>query len=125
MSSWLTILQIMMAADEVGIPAPLLYSICHTETRIRNVVNKYDGGSPSYGYCQVKLRTARQFFPKWAAKDLMSPYKNFLVAASYLKYQEERFKTTLKAISSYNAGRPITGNKKYVGKVLAQLAKFE
>lgn len=111
----------MFAADEVGIKQELLYSICHTETKIQNVINKYDGGSPSYGICQVKLRTAKQFFPWMTAKHLMNPYYNALAAATYLKYQIKRFGTPLRGISAYNAGRPIKYNKKYINKVLTSM----
>jgi hypothetical protein len=121
--SWILLLKMMLAADTVGISAGLLYSVCHTETRIRNVISKHDGGSPSYGYCQVKLGTAKQFLPDMTAKKLMEPYYNFLAAATYLKHQATRFGSN-RAISAYNAGRPIKGNKKYVKKVLTKLEEF-
>lgn len=121
---WLNLLSLMIASGEVGVPISLLYSVCHTETRIRNVINHFDGGSKSYGMCQVKLGTARQFFPGITAAELMNPYKNALVAATYLKYQGKRFGSMFKGISAYNAGRPIKGNKKYVNKVLASMKEF-
>ena len=122
--TWFNLINIMIAAENVGISSSLLFSLCHTETRIRNVINHKDGGSPSYGLCQVKLRTAKQFFPNITAKDLMEPYKNAFVAGTYLKHQSERFKSMYKGISAYNAGRPIKGNKKYVNKVLDTLGGF-
>lgn len=118
---WLNLLNIFVASNTVGVDPALMYSLCHTETRIRNVINKYDGGSPSYGICQVKLNTARQFFSWIESKHLMNVYVNTFVAATYLKYQSERFKSPLKGISAYNAGRPIKSNVKYVNKVLNTL----
>lgn len=121
---WLILAKIYIAANTFNIDPTLLYSVCHTETKIRNVVNKHDGGSPSYGLCQVKLKTAQQFYPWLKAKDLMDEYTNVMVAATYLKWQSDRFKCPIKGISAYNAGRPIKGNKKYVNKVLSTMREI-
>ena len=48
-------------AKLVGISPALLWSLCMTETRLQNVINEFDGGSPSYGVCQVKVATAQMF----------------------------------------------------------------
>lgn len=91
--------------------------ICSTESDMRNVINHNDGGSPSYGVCQIKLRTARQFSPKITIKELMIPSTNILMAKTIYEWQVSRYKTERCAISAYNAGRCITGNHKYVKKV--------
>ncbi len=122
---WIHLIKILVAAEKVGISGTLLFSLCHVETTILNKIHHHDGGSKSYGICQVKLRTARQFLPGITEAEMMDPYYNALAAAYYLKYQTLRFKDLKKGISAYNAGRPIKSNKKYVKSVLAMFASFD
>lgn len=105
----------------------LMYSICWVESNHRNVNNPDDGGSPSYGYCQIKLKTANWMKekygipgPKLTPADLNTAEINIFYASLYMKYQLNRYKGDLNcAISAYNAGRCISGNQNtYVKKVL-------
>jgi len=108
----------------------LLNSICWVETKHKNVVNKGDGNSDSFGICQVKLSTANWMRKVYNisgkplnSKDLMQMHTNALYAGLYVKYQLDRYPDDLKcAISAYNAGKCVSSNKKtYVRKVLNKL----
>ena len=132
------ILLINTVAKTVGVSPALLVAICMTETNLRNVHVMNDGGSPSYGVCQVKLETA-QFMGKvfkkkkvqaYTSEDMKKVEKNLKVAALYVKYQINRYDGDLcKAVAAYNAGsfressryegRPF--NWKYVEKVRSNL----
>ena len=109
----------------------IMSAICWVESNHRNVINKDDGGSPSYGICQIKLSTANWMHFKHklgdkelTAEDLMKPEVNILYASLYLKYQLNRYDTLRCAISAYNAGRCIKSNQKtYVKKVLKRMKK--
>ena len=95
-------------------------AICLAETNLRNVVNHKDGGSPSYGICQIKEGTAAWMDPQTSKKRLMDHNINLKVAARYFEYQMSKYGSERKAISAYNAGRAITGNAAYVRRVLRQ-----
>lgn len=111
----------------------LLESICYVETNIRNVDNMTDGGSPSYGVCQIKLETAnwmKEYYrlpgEPLIESDLRVPEINIFYSGLYLKYNVKRYKGDLKcAISAYNAGRCVTFNSKYVNKVLRRKAELD
>lgn len=107
-----------MAGLATGVDPALLSSLCFVESNHK--VNAYvhqDGGSPSYGVCQIKLGTARALGYSGQAKGLMDQKTNAFYAASYLAKQKKKHGTWDRAISAYNAGRPIKGNKHYVNKV--------
>lgn len=113
-------------AGSVGVCAAMLYSICSVESSGKNVLRHNDGGSPSYGICQVKLNTARLFNPDTTTEMLMTPEENILYAALYLKKQQARYPHSADCVvASYNAGkckRDTNGkikNKDYVKKVKA------
>lgn len=94
----------------------LLLAICSSETDLTNVTVYHDGGSPSYGVCQVKYKTAHMLGFKGKAADLVDPRVNAQWAASYLKYQLDRYSGDwCKATAAYNAGT-YTESKKAVGK---------
>lgn len=114
------IFSIILSSHLVGVDPKLMLGLCHTETNWRNVHNMQDGGSPSYGICQVKHRTAKWFFPSIMSENLKNVLVNSFVAAAYLKYQIDRYKSVRKGISAYNGGRYIKFNKKYVNKVLSK-----
>lgn len=107
----------------------IVLSICWVESKHKNVINKHDGGSPSYGICQVKLDTAN-WMKEYnripgkpiTSKDLMNPDVNVYYAERYLRYQLKVYKNDINcAISAYNAGSCIKGNQKnYVKNVLAK-----
>lgn len=106
-----------------GIDPGMLISVCTVETNLRNVTNHYDGNSPSYGVCQVKLSTARLFRPKISVRELMKPEVNADIAAKYLKWQLARYDGDFSCtVAAYNAGscNKKSGsirNIKYVNKV--------
>lgn len=121
---------ITLAAKKVGISVSLLQAICMAESGLNNIHNYNDGHSHSWGLCQVKTETARWMgkvtehkdLIAYADKDLKDHYKNAFAAAVYIKYQLKRYnENTCKAISGYNAGKYISGNKDYVKKVLSHL----
>ena len=100
-----------------------VYAICSTESDFRNVVNHDDGGSASYGICQIKAKTASWMTKKYGqnyTSDLMNRKENFNVALMYYVYQLRRYNGDERcAISAYNAGRCIKSNQNtYVSKVL-------
>lgn len=93
-----------------------------TETNLTNVVNHDDGGSPSYGVCQVKLNTARMFDDLATEESLLNPHYNIRIAAEYLLWQSRRYKARECVIAAYNAGRCKINekgilNRSYVRKV--------
>lgn len=117
----------MLAAKKIGISGALLLAICTNETGLKNMVSPNDGGSHSYGVCQVKKATAKMMGYEVTGNDLMRPEVNAEVAAHYLKYQIDRYDNDLmKSIGAYNAGRYheskiVPGkprNLKYVKRVL-------
>jgi soluble lytic murein transglycosylase-like protein len=99
-------LMIIAAAKLVKVSPQLLLAICVTESNLKNVVVPHDGGSPTYGICQVKLDTAKMLGYTGNAKGLMDPKTNIKFAALYLKYQKDRYQYDwCKATAAYNAGR--------------------
>lgn len=111
------------ASDFQNIPKPVLRSLCFAESSFNPAPPlKDDGGSPSHGLCQVKLRTARHMGFKGKALNLKDPTINAQIAAKYLRYQLDRYKGNwLKAISAYNAGSAIPNNQDYVNKVVSKV----
>lgn len=110
----------LAASQAFNLPPGLLASVCYVETR-HNVkaITINDGGSPSYGVCQIKLETARNLGYRGSERSLQtSQSTNTYFAAKYLRYQMDRYGGNVwRAISAYNAGRYIVGNKEYVEKV--------
>lgn len=103
----------------------LLPAICSAESDFRNIINKDDGGSPSYGICQIKLSTAQMMMP-WVTSDmLMDRQINGFAAALYIEWQSKRYDKLECIISSYNAGRCIKSNQDtYVKKVKKRMKKY-
>lgn len=97
---------ILLAAKKIAVSGALLLAICTHETGLKNTMVHHDGGSPSYGICQVKKDTAKMMGYNVNGNDLMKPEVNAKVAASYLKYQLDRYDNNMcMATASYNAGR--------------------
>ena len=116
-----------VASDLVGVPEDLLLSICWVESKhTLKAHNPRDGKSASYGVCQVKMNTAKFMASEGKYSHLVidshtlsDPQTNVVFAALYLRWQLKRYKwDERKAISAYNAGRAIKGNKRYVSEVL-------
>lgn len=110
----------------LNIPFGLLSALCMVESNHQNVMVPHDGGSPSYGICQMKLATAKFFRRDATAKDLMKPAVNAKLAGLYLRKQFERYGNWCHAVAAYNAGRlnlhasGLPRNVRYVRKVEAE-----
>lgn len=110
-----------------GLPPGLLSALCYVESNHKvHVVSIRDGGSASYGVCQVKLGTARGLGFKGTSEELRNPEVNIHYAGMYLKRQLNRYDGVVPhAIAAYNAGslnlndKGQIRNKKYVNKVFA------
>lgn len=101
-----TISIILSAAKLVGVSGNLLLAICAHESLgfTQNYVAK-DKGTPSYGSCQIKKKTAEFLGYKGDPNKLNNIEINSYWAARYLKYQQNRYGTNwIKLTSSYNAG---------------------
>lgn len=108
------------AAVSNGIDYRVIAAICEVESNHNTKIKRiWDGGSYSYGICQVKLNTARAMGFKGKEMELSIPETNIEYAAKYLAYQLKRYKGDYKkAIVSYNKGS--YSNEKpnsYQGKV--------
>lgn len=119
-------MQVYLGATLANVNPYLMLAVCSAESDFRNVINKYDGGSPSYGVCQIKYGTAKMMGYKGSAGGLMDPVDNAYYASRYVAYQYRRYNKDLAcAISAYNAGRCIKSNQKtYVKRVMDRLLKF-
>lgn len=123
---------ILAAAKAAKVSGSLLLAICMHETGLKNVIVNQDGGSPTYGMCQVKYATAQGLGYQGNPEDLLKPEINAKFAALYLKKQLDRYDGDVhKAIAAYNAGRFNESSKfpgkprnlKYLNKVLEIYAK--
>lgn len=110
---------IALAAAINNVDPALLKGLCFKESSHNpSAYVKNDGGSPSIGLCQIKAKTARQMGFKGLTIELFDPFVNANYAAKYLVYQYKRYHSWKKAVSAFNAGRAITGNKRYVKDVM-------
>ena len=83
-------LMITLAALNAGLSADLFERVCWVESRHRNVITHNDGGSPSYGPCQIKLVAARTIDPRITRQALTKPHVSTRLAALYLARQIRR-----------------------------------
>jgi len=108
-----------LASLVTGVDPALLSSLCFVESHHNiHALAAQDGGSPSYGICQVKLRTARALGYVGRAAGLMDLETNALYASMYLATQKKRFGSWERAVSAFNAGHPIKSNRQYVRRVM-------
>lgn len=121
---------ILAAAKKAKVSGSILLALCTHESGLKNVFVPHDGGSPTYGICQVKYGTAQMLGFDGAPEDLLKPHINANFAAKYLKYQLDRYDGSYcKALSAYNAGQYTESKKlpghprnlKYVKKIQAKL----
>ena len=120
-------------SQQLDLPPKLLESICIVESDLRtHVININDGGigNSSFGICQISFNTAKFLGIRLNAECsgkvsglskciLLEPRFNIYLAGFYLRKQLNRYRGNLsKAVSAYNAGSSISGNLKYVRKVL-------
>lgn len=108
---------ILAAAKAAKIAGALLLAVCTHETGLTNVVVLKDGGSPSYGVCQLKLDTARMFGYKGDGKGLMNVKTNAKLAAKYIAYQmynrpDPYGDDWVKITAAYNAGSYMESKRK-------------
>ena len=109
---------ITIAALLHGVDPALLSSICYVESGHNPAaIAHHDGGSASYGLCQIKEATARGLGYGGSVGGLMDGATNAYWAAKLLKYHHKKWGSWKKAVSAYNAGRPIKGNARYVRRV--------
>jgi len=123
---------IVQAATYYGLNPALLLAVCTVESHLQpHVVNVHDGGSPSYGLCQIKLRTARHYYGKMNASELLNASINAHIAAKILRDNLYRYDYDMDcAIAAYNRGscKKVDGkisNQGYVKKVKRKYAKFK
>lgn len=97
---------ITLAAQLSGVPPEALMAICYQESSLRShVIVEKDGGSASYGLCQIKLNSAREVLGGIAPKHLLDPFLNSLVAGKYLSKMIKRYNGRLDCgINAYNTG---------------------
>lgn len=117
---------IIWAADKADVPRPLLLAVCWGEGSFRrdDKLTHTDGNSLSHGTCQVKLETAK-FMDSWfhnksaATHERLENTKvNAFYAGLYLKYWLKKHDYNWqKAVDSYNKGRLVSAQSKYVKKV--------
>lgn len=121
---------ILAAAKKAGVSGPMLLAICMHESGLKNVMVPHDGGSPTYGVCQVKYDTAIMLGYEGKPEGLMVVKENAKWAAKYLKRQHDRYDGDwCKAVAAYNAGRyneskikpGYPRNLKYVNRVKKKL----
>jgi soluble lytic murein transglycosylase-like protein len=118
MSSFLITFGLAMNSMMFNLPPNLLSSVCWVESTHRPHVIAYDdGGSASYGLCQVKYATAKALGFKGDKSDLLNAGVNSYYAAKILKYHINQCKTIDAAILAYSSGRCGRGRKSYLSKV--------
>jgi soluble lytic murein transglycosylase-like protein len=127
----MTFTQIILAAAKAAkVSGPLLLAICTHESGLQNAFVLHDGGSPTYGVCQLKLGSAQMVGFKGSSETLMIPEVNAKYSALYLKRQLDRYDgNTCKATAAYNAGKYSESTKnpgkpknlRYIKKVQAKL----
>lgn len=116
----------MNVTQVLSLPPGLLSAVCWVESNHRTrVVNYHDGGSESFGVCQIKINSARLVGFVGTQKDLRDPKVNVFYAGKFLKHQMDRYSGDIpKAVAAYNAGsyrlnkQGKVKNNYYVGKVL-------
>lgn len=96
----------------------LISAICQIEsTNNHKAINVSDYGAASYGYCQVKLNTARLVGYKGGPTTLwLNKATNKATAKKYLVKQLKRYGCIEYAVAAYNAGKV----KKRNGKLINQ-----
>jgi soluble lytic murein transglycosylase-like protein len=106
--------------QSMDLPPGLLESVCYVETKYdTDAIHEDDGGSDSFGICQIKLISAYHMGYRGSEEDLMRPEVNIYFAAKLLAYQVKRYRSDYaKAVTAYNRGHSINnGNSVYYQKV--------
>jgi soluble lytic murein transglycosylase-like protein len=123
------------AASSFNIDVTLMYAICMQESKCRaGAINHNDGTklqknrgvvSKSHGMFQIKLATAKALGFTGTTKDLRKSDINAYYAAKLLRSLYNKYKDTIKVISAYNAGKPITSNKNYTRRVVEYYVRLK
>lgn len=125
---------IINIARSLGVPAQLLLAICTQESNLKNTINHHDGGSPSYGVCQLKSNTAKMVGFQGNPIELMDVSTNIYWSGRYLAYQQTRYGNNWNKLAasfnagSYNPSDKVVGcprNLKYVRAVQSKLPKAQ
>jgi soluble lytic murein transglycosylase-like protein len=101
------IVQIILNSARVAkVNGALLLALCsHESGNFKQTFVAMDNGSPSFGVCQIKYHTALQLGFHGLPHQLMDPKTNANFAASYLRYQQQRYGSSwIKLVAAYNAG---------------------
>lgn len=122
-----------MTALLFKLPPGLLIGLCAVESSLDpKAINWTDGGSASYGLCQIKEATAKGEGFEGDTVLLLNPLINAFHSASYLSRQLTRYGGDYcSAIAAYNAGtrrfnkRGLFINEAYVKKVLIGWKRYE
>lgn len=114
------------ASNTFNIPPGLLSAVCYVESNHDiKAIRIDDGGSSSFGICQLKLDTARQMGFRGTGESLRNPKTNIHYSAMYLSSKLLHYDgDVVRSVSAYNSGtykvtsdgQPI--NSEYVRKVL-------
>lgn len=118
----------MLTGVRVGINPVLLKAVSYHETAgTWNTDTR--GPVDEIGLMQIRPGTARMLgvtgTDAQVAAVLANPWHNLELGARYLRAQLAKYGTVPKALSAYNAGKPITGNvASYVNPVLTHLQAF-
>jgi soluble lytic murein transglycosylase-like protein len=123
------------AATAFKLDVALLFAVCTQESLCKaKAINKNDGNKAtkargikerSHGLFQLKLATARGLGFTGSRAELMDPETNTWYAAKLIRTLYDKFKTTDKVLSAYNAGHYTTANKRYVDSVLRHYAHYK
>lgn len=125
-------------ANVVGVAPELLQAICFRESRMRyNAHNENDGGSPSYGVCQVKRGVAKSLQKMYKLDinvyKLSDAYANLYYAAILIKHHSrvtcKKWKGNVAQCIAYayNTGRAPktnTATTHYVRGVVKYMKQF-
>lgn len=124
---------ILAAAKAAKVAGALMLAICTQESGLTNAMVLHDGGSPTYGICQIKYDTAKMVGFKGEETDLMDVKVNATYAAKYLAYQQTRYGDNWHMITAaynsgtYNPSQKVKGcprNLSYVQAVKSKLDGF-
>jgi len=96
----------------VGLNYCMIHSLIATETNGR-FLTRLDGYTLSYGYVQIKYKTARDFEPDLEPRHLRNEYNNIYYGSLYLKHQIKRCGFE-QGIQAYNTGNCRTKNYKHL-----------
>lgn len=124
---------LIAAAVAKGVPPEMLLAVCTQESNLRPLaVNVNDGGSASYGLCQIKSSTAHMLHRRSTPDSLLDARHNASVAADYLALLLRRYPGDAGcAIAAYNAGtcrhnrKGQIRNMKYVRSVQNHQRNYE